>query len=565
MTLLLQLLAADLRRVWLLASLSTGIHVCRLLLAERGPVWALQHPDSFVLSPVGVALLILDVVMGAVVLARIVHADPVGDDRAFWLTRPISARDMFTAKLVALTGVLVLVPAALNTVWLTSHGAPVSALVAASLQLTLSRLGWVAIAWIVAAATPSVTAFIGVLAGSLLAAVAAVMASISWSTGLGAAYRTSMQQPTLPLPDDTPTYVALLVLVLLGLALVQTHYWTRRWKLTTPLAIPVLALTWFLFGQRTPAIAKAEAPPPPAWVLDEDHTQLDLDAPRRLETGSRSITPPDPEPVVDAETFLRVTGIPDDYSVTVVPHSAQLTTRTGAYVTCWLTPTHPDSSPHERLIGLSRATNSPELLDSVGVSQLDAGSRRVRLKACSAPIGEMRRVAGSISRLDTVLEIRLTQHRVSAVLPLNAAASVRLQADQLVQLAGTATAGSDGRILLRRLRYPSIRPRVTPILTVAVRDPAGRTRAVETTVRRTDALFPLGFTLTLRSDWGSLGTPWASEWQSLEELIVTIPAHVTPAAWLRDSSLILFESSYAGRVTRPVTIGEVYVAPLGRD
>ena len=89
--------------------------------------------------------------------------------------------------------------------------------------------------------------------------------------------------------------------------------------------------------------------------------------------------------------------------------------------------------------------------------------------------------------------------------------------------------------------------------------------APEPHVHRTGALFPLGFTFTLRSDWGPLGTPWGSEWQSINELTVTAPEGTDRTTWLRDSELVLLESAYAGRVTRQWVANALYVEPLRDD
>jgi hypothetical protein len=558
----LQLLVADVRRVWPLACLLTGVHAFRLVLAEWGPLWSVWQPNGASLTALGTILLVVDLLLCAVTLARIVHADPLGDDRAFWLTRPVSSWTMFASKLAALAGALVLLPGALNAVWLSWYGATSSAIAAASVQLALSRLGWIAVGWLVAAATPSLAAFFAVLAGALAATVGAFMASFSWSLRSVSAHRPLVYDPPLPLPDDTSTYLALLVLVALGLAVVRAQYWLKRWQLTAPFAVVSIVLACVMLGQRTPVIAMANEPATPAWLLDARQTRVEFGGLRQLDTGSRSTMPSEREPIVHGETWVRVTGIPNGYSVAVLPHAARLTSATGLTVDCWVTPALPDGSPHERLSALSFATQAPDLLGPHNAPRPGVTATQVLVRACSAPVSTMRRVAGTDSRLDTRLEVRLTHHQLKAVLPLTMGASVRLPSGHVVQIATIAPDGAGSRILLRRIRYPSLRPQLAPILTIGIRDPMGKTRAIETTVRRTDALFPLGFTLTLRSDWGSFGTPWGSEWQSLEEISVPAPDSVDAVAWPRKSSLVLWESAYAGHTIRSWVADHVYVAPL---
>jgi hypothetical protein len=64
------------------------------------------------------------VALAWVLAIRFVHADPAEGTDAFWLTRPISRRDLLAAKAVTIGGVLLLVPAAVAAIVFTMNGMP---------------------------------------------------------------------------------------------------------------------------------------------------------------------------------------------------------------------------------------------------------------------------------------------------------------------------------------------------------------------------------------------------------------------------------------------------------
>jgi hypothetical protein len=557
------LACTDLRRLWPLLLLLTAIHAFRAFSAEWASVWSTDLRNAWAVDGVNGGLLIAEVLVFSLAVSLVVHGDPLVGSRAFWLTRPIASRTMFMAKLLVLIVLLVLIPVMLNAGRLATYGAPASAVTAASAQLALSRLTWVALAWLVAAVTASTMAFFLVFAGAIAAAMAYLAIYASLFMQLAQRQSNRFYLPPLPLPDDTPTYLASFVLVGLGLAVIRLQYGVRRWKVSAPLSLVVLVLAGVALGSRSTVVAKATPPDPPSWLTDPATTSIRL-AGDRLHTGSRSNSPLEREPTIHVDAWLQATGIEPGYSIVVLPHAARLVSSPEEAIDCWIKSVLPDASPFDRLDAFALATGLTEL-ELPGGRRPGLTASRVRTTVCSAPASTIRRVAGKPARLEATLELRLTRHRLRAVLPLKPGAAVRTHPDELFEIVRIAPEGADWHIFVRHARFPSFRPRAFPVITQAIRDPSKRMVVPEPHVHRTGALLPLGFTFALRSDWGPFGTPWGSEWQSINELKVTAPEGTHRTTGLRDSELVLLESAYAGHVTHPWVVDAVYVEPLPDD
>jgi hypothetical protein len=235
-----------------------------------------QAQWTVLLEGVNGAMLIAEVLVFYFAVSLVVHGDPLVGSRAFWLTRPIAPRSMFAAKLLVLIVLLVLIPVVLNAGRLATYGAPAGAVAAASAQVALSRLTWVTLAWLVAAVTASTVAFFLVFAGAIAAVMAYLAIYASVSMQLAQRQFNRFYVPPVPLSDDTPTYLASLVLVGLGLAVIRLQYGVRRWTVSAPLSLAVLVLAGVALGSRSTAVAMATPPKPPSWLTDPATTSIRL-------------------------------------------------------------------------------------------------------------------------------------------------------------------------------------------------------------------------------------------------------------------------------------------------
>ena len=129
---ILHLCRFDVRRFRVLVSALVGLEVLRAIYVE----WALhlaplEGPASFRIDIGAGETTLLDPVLGVggvLVTAIIVQADHPSDDRAFWRSRPIPGHVLALAKAALFALLLVVVPAAINTVRLLAYGAPASSL-----------------------------------------------------------------------------------------------------------------------------------------------------------------------------------------------------------------------------------------------------------------------------------------------------------------------------------------------------------------------------------------------------------------------------------------------------
>lgn len=557
MTLVRHLVATDVARAWPLLVLSAMWHAARLGLHELTPqMWARWPLQAPFLDAVWLPGLIADGVLCGLVIAVVVHGDPLVDPRAFWRTRPVGPGDLFLARLVTCGAVVVVVPTALNIARMLAYAAPADAIASASLQLAMTRLAWLCAAWAIASITATTRAFI----------LAAVGAGVCWAVAFAAIAaitfgRTSPADvlvyiPALPLPDLTGSYEAFGLMVALGLAMVAWQHRARRTIASFVAIVVVGALAIWVRMNPIGAFARASEPAPPALAAGDPRVVL---AGGRLEHESIQRVA-ERDPIVSLSGRFTLLGVPRGYSTMIIPLRTRTAKRGGATIEARGAPSLDD--PFLRV--------DPEMAykrladDSMQSPALPADADVVPTKLTVTQASRIRPLYGALVDLDTTLELRFTRYRVLGRVKLANQASLRLDTGDLFEVARVVTHGTSVIAVTRHTRFPTLVPRVGDPITTFLRDVATDNWTRAASLIRTPPLTPTGFGFASQGFFSSADAAWASEWQVQWELDVTPPDGEDRASWLERHELVVASSAYAGRTSRPWRGTGLYVPDLER-
>lgn len=539
MTLALHLATTDLRRHWPILSAPLALHVLRTVVVESARVPDPARPQAIALMSGAESLALLaEIVAALVAISAVVHGDPLVGARAFWLTRPIPPRTLLVSKALALAPLLV-VPLAINAVRLMLYDAGAGSVIASSVQLALSRGGWLAAAWLVAAATPSTRAFLLALVGILLAWTVGATAAFAWAPFL------TRRAPAAvvigpPLHSDAAAYAGSLVLLVAGAAVLAWQHTARRRGAALALTALVWGLAWIARATVPASLVAAADAEPPAWfaalragdITLHDHRLI---ADLRSAERSRRLTA--------LTGRFDVAGLPRGFSALVIPRTSRVSADGRV------------SEGHgqpliERLPGHAVRLVMPEgdLLRGFSIDpDADAPWRRRNAQLQLAPTDAVAPFAGREVRVDAELEIRLTQHRLFAELPLEAGAAVR-DRGALYQIALVERSGDYLHLRVRHARFPAFLPTIAPTIDLAIHEPHAWIPAT-TWSRALGTAFP-EISLRLFAPLSEWSAPWAGAWQSMHEIQLIPPPGHEVDAWRRRVRLAFVESRYAGRIVR---------------
>lgn len=158
-----------------------------------------------------------------VIVSMVIHADPVLDPRAFWVTRPIPRSQIFAAKLIVIFAVVLLPVLAVFGILLTAYDVPLAYIRIASVEIVLSTV--VPLLWLIVAAalTASLTRLVMLMAG-VFVTFSLFALLLQPASGRDEIYR--LRNVSDPAPDLVVT-----VIVVTGLcALIHQCYRRRDWR-----------------------------------------------------------------------------------------------------------------------------------------------------------------------------------------------------------------------------------------------------------------------------------------------------------------------------------------------
>lgn len=214
------LVQKDLRRLWpalLVYALAFGSQLVLGMLLARG----FGSLDDIIRDLQLYANLagLLAAILALILVAAIVHEDPLVGSRAFWMTRPISGLRLLGAKTVVLLAAVVALPLLVAVPWWLDRHFTAGEIARAASELGVRQLMLVLLALPFALFTET-------LAGFLLSALAAALSVATIAAAFGALAGSPF--PSAHGVEETRGRLIVITLVLGIVATVVHHYRTRR-------------------------------------------------------------------------------------------------------------------------------------------------------------------------------------------------------------------------------------------------------------------------------------------------------------------------------------------------
>ena len=538
------ILRKDLKRLrWALLAW-TLVVAGRVVFTVVEPSIAFGGLDIIVANLSGL-LTLLDILLLALIVSWLVHADPpVGAD-AFWLTRPIDRSALTTAKLTLAGLFLLLVPFIGHALTMTVMGATVGDVVGAAPTFVLSQVLWVVLLLALATVTPSLTRF----ALAIAAAMAAIALGVGFSVSLLMLREPDVSSYSDSLLSDPTAGIVSVVVLSAAMTGVVVFQYRKRW---TSRAV-LLATAGFVVSLIVSAtwpwhFAAPIEPDPGAWARSASVTAaIDSDvAPqisdeftlRRMATPRKQIAVP-----------LHLTDVPAGYSVRSTGVRASLALPAGTTL----------HSEQNIMTSARRSDRRPDrterLQTALGgrVWSPDEGGYEqwpVVLTVTDPQYDRYRRNGG---RLELLIDFRLNRTTAIGTLPLVSGAALRHGATRFDVV--RVVRRPDGCMVL--LRWFIVRKFLAPEAPayhefVLRNRLSGDAFVGDTRTSPHEALSISNFSIGHSSD----------EDFFVQTVAITYPARTSSSAdptridgaWLSEAELVVVESAYAGHVTRMLTV-----------
>ena len=236
----MHIMRKDLRRLrWLLA-LGLAVLVARTLLVVKSAAAVDSVATGLLMQQMWATLAVVELLLMAVIAARLVHEEPLVGFTPFWLTRPYDIGNLLRAKLLVVAFFLVALPVIADLVMTFPFNAGSQALVTTAAAAALGYGSWVVLLMLLAALTPSLGAFVLTIVGMVAAA------SMLMTTLIGFAEIRGAELPTYTPPggpDATRTVVMIATYFAAAFSVVVYQYRHRRRRVAAGLAAVGLAAT----------------------------------------------------------------------------------------------------------------------------------------------------------------------------------------------------------------------------------------------------------------------------------------------------------------------------------
>lgn len=560
MTETLHILRKDLGRMrWWLVAWVMLVGTRAVLTAATAPT-AIESLAGQILLDQSMRLLgLLNLVMLALLVARLVHDEPLVGLDWWWLTRPYDRRALATEKLLVAAVFFVALPIAADLLVMRAFGAETGDMARAA-SVSLAReaqltLGLMAIAVL----TPSLVVYAISLVGVVAALVLLMMMAVTVAL---LTFDEHAPQVAPDAPDPTTALVAVVVFVAAALMVILYQYQQRRLARAIALAMAGLA-----------AVAIVPAVWPWSFVRTPATT---LEAPSGdLEQVVATIDPGAAPEVFDAPDLLRrrggrrrvgvpvsLTGLPPAYRVRDLTTRATLefpdgqalqSAQGGAMVSAFGGSSHDDTGPLQAALGDVRLAN----IEDASTSGL------ATLLTISAD--ELDRYGSLAGRLVATLDYALLRSRALGALPLADGAELDGSAMR-IQILRVQRRQDGCTLVIRQWRATSMLSAPEYVHHDFVLRNAGRGEAF--TGARTEpmlhgaqglsSLFPFGF-LVGQSQMAGFAVSYI-----VLDYPMRLPGQMTRQTmdpeWLAEADVAIIETAYASRLTRNVTVEDFRMA-----
>lgn len=239
----MHIMRKDVRRLrWLLA-LGLAVLVARTLLVVNSAAAVDSVATGLLMQQMWGTLAVVELLLMAVIGARLVHEEPLVGLTPFWLTRPYGVGNLLGAKLLAAAVFLIALPVIADLVMMSRFDAGPQARAGTAATAALGYGSWMLLLMLLATLTPSLGAFVLTIVG-VVAAASMLMATLLGFAEIRSATRAEIPTYTPPgVPDATQSVVMIATYVCATFAVVVYQYRHRRWRRAAALAVAGLAAT----------------------------------------------------------------------------------------------------------------------------------------------------------------------------------------------------------------------------------------------------------------------------------------------------------------------------------
>ena len=424
MSQMLHILRKDLRRLRWLIVVWLLILFARVAFAAVGAATAgITVPAVFVLRELDVALPLLQTLMLALLVARLVHEEPLVGWNAFWLTRPYSTRALLAAKLLFLLVVMVLIPLVADLSTMAVFKAGPRAQLTAAPTFGATHVMWALGLSVVAVLTPSLATFVLAMIGGVVAVAVTLLLLIAISFAFGLAQTTVTPYDGPLVADPTPGIVSMIVFIAGALAVIAYQYRHRRWLLATMFAAVALAAVVAVPAVWPWPIERPQQPDPGPWTRNLAATSARIDPRLALDVSRDPFQTGEP-PRRRVHAFVELLGMPADAAVQGIKANGTLRLEDGTTLhSSQREGFYREAGTTEGIV--SAATTSPATAALGGIEILNDVERRQEYwpALLSLTPEEHARHKGKTGRLDGTLQFHVYRKVVHATLPLRQGAT----------------------------------------------------------------------------------------------------------------------------------------------
>jgi hypothetical protein len=565
----LHIVRKDVRRLRWLLVLWVAVLGVRLAFATAATrITSDTVGPAFALEGLGGIVGTLETLLLALLVARLVHEEPLVGLNAFWLTRPYSPVSLLSAKLLFASIALVLLPVVADLMTMSLFDAGPSAQLRASSVFLSSRLIWMLALFALAALTPSLGGF----AIAMISIVAALSLAIAVIIGM-TAFSIDEFDTYLPdmTPDRTPAIVGVVVFAAAVLSVIVYQYRRRRLAVAIAMAAAGLVATVVVPAYWPWPFARSAPIEPGPWTAEPSTAAVvDRSMPMQISDAREFNGEGTPRRYVHARVQLN--GMPADTFTRTIGVRGMLTLGDGTVVRSR------QANGFVPLEMRGRAGFEPSVpLGALGnvdvLTRLDETAYQPWAALLTLTEDEYVTYRGQRGRFQAEVDFRLMQTRIRGTLPLVTGAALEDAASR-VELVRVDRRIDAQAIAVRRWQAGSLLDEDRSGEFEFVLRNRARREVLTATRRGQRSGFGGGGSVFTGSasiplallTGGSAGPP--SDGFLVQIDVLEFPMAVMPKGetiqldpgWLNEAEVVVLESSYAGTVTKPLTI-EDFVIP----
>jgi ABC-type transport system involved in multi-copper enzyme maturation permease subunit len=552
---ILHILRKDLRRLRWGLLLWTLVIVARLLVATSGAAFAFgDFGLQLAIEEISMLVATIDALLLALLVSWLVHDEPLVGADAFWLTRPIDRSRLLAAKMIFAALLLVGVPAVGQAMTAAAIGGGWHDALRTAPRAAFGQALWVLPLLALAVLTPTIMRFLVVI----VASVAAVVVAVSTMTTFLLMTRSDDMMDFRPsqIPDQTAGVVLMWLLAASAMAVIVYQYRNRRVGRAIVIGAIGIGAAVLISSVWPWHFAKAAEPDPGAWARDT-LTAAVVDG----------VTPPHVSDIeglserARASKFvavpMRITNLPPDVSVDAFSVRAQLAIPSGTVLQSaqsrTITVRHAATQSALDRTSRLQAALGDALLVSSRVIDFDQWPVVLRVND-----HDYARYANVPGRLTADVDAFVYRSRVAGSLPLVDGTAIEIGSTRF-KLLRTLRRSDGCTVLVRQsVAASSEKPSAPRTYELVLLN-----RARKEAVAGSSQYVPgISGRLAMGTVFEGAGSGFFFA-HLIDRFPVDAPIESKPvldASWIDHAELAIVETTYAGRVSRSISIDDFRMA-----